>query len=155
MVSNPDKDGSNKGGTERLSEPNQYTFDDRKGGRHIVYYSHAPGPIIKGEQPGAELDYKGPEGQLRFRGADKVHQEQNVFGTLITVTIKINLDGGGIDFALALPRVYLKDGAKQEFKTIGILVHSRGRVVNPAGADHSYEVIPLDGVAEYVRIQPL
>ena len=155
MASNPDKDSSNKGGAEQLLEPTQYTFEDGKGVRHIVYYPKAPGPIIQGEQPGAELQYKGPEGELRFRGGDKIHQEQNVFGTLISVTIKINVDGGGLDFALALPRVYLKDGAKQEFKTIGIMVHSRGRVVNPAGADHSYEVIPLDGVAEYVRIQPL
>jgi hypothetical protein len=66
--------------------------------------------------------------------------------------IRINADAGGLNFALALPRVYLVDGAKQEFKTVGIMVHSRGRVMNPAGADLTYEVIPLDGLAEHVML---
>jgi hypothetical protein len=141
--------------TGQSEEPNQYTFDDRKGGRHITYYPKAPGPLIQGEQSGAELDYKGPEGQLRFRGGDKVRLEQNVFGTLISVTIKINADAGGLDFALILPSVHLAGETTQKFQTIGIMIHSRGRVANPAGADRSYEAIPLDGLAEYARIQPL
>jgi hypothetical protein len=129
-------------------EPNQYTFSDGEGARRVVFYPAAPGPLVPGEpKGGAELEYNGPEGQFRFRG-NKVHQEQNLFGTLISVVIRINADAGGLKFALALPAVHLGTEKKQEFKTIGIMVHSRGRPIKPAGAELTYEVIQLDGLAE-------
>lgn len=138
-------------GTGERAEPNQYTFSDRAG-RRIVFYPSAPGPIIKGERPGAELEYEGPEGKRTFRGADEVHVEHDVLGTLISATIRFNADGGGLDFALALPTVYLDGSKQQKFATIGTLVHTRGRVVNPAGADRTYEVIPLEGIAQHVML---
>jgi hypothetical protein len=133
------------------AEPNRYTFSDSQGVKRAVFYPTAHGPLVAGEPHGAELEYSGPEGQLRFRG-DDVHQEQNVLGTLISVVIRINADAGGLNFALALPPVHLGSEKKQKFKTVGIMVHSRGRVINPAGPELTYELIPLDGIAENVRV---
>jgi hypothetical protein len=68
------------------------------------------------------------------------------------VVLKPNADAGGLNFALALPPVHLAGGAKQEFKTVGIMVHNKGRVRNPAGAALTYEVVPLKGIAEDIPI---
>lgn len=132
-------------------EPNRYTFSDSQGVKRAIFYPTAPGPLVVGEPAGSLLEYNGPEGQLRFRG-DDVHQEQNVFGTLISVVIKINADAGGLNFALALPPVHLGSEKRQPFKTVGIMIHSRGRVTNRAGAELTYEVIPLEGIAESVIV---
>lgn len=132
-------------------EPNRYTFSDSQGVKRAVFYPTAPGPLVVGEPTGPLLEYNGPEGQLRFRG-DDVHQEQNVLGTLISVVIRINADAGGLNFALALPPVHLGNKKKQEFKTVGIMVHSRGRVINRAGVELTYELIPLEGIAENIIV---
>ena len=136
---------------EPKKEPNVYTFSDSQGVKRAIFYPGAFGPLVVGQPAGPLLEYNGPEGQLSFRG-DDVHQEQNVLGTLISVVIRINADAGGLNFALALPTVHLGNERSQEFKTIGIMVHSRGRVINPAGAELTYESIPLDGIAEHVIV---
>ena len=108
--------------------------------------------LYEGSDQGAELEYEGPEGKRTFRGEDEVHVEQDVLGTLISVTIQVNADAGGLDFALALPTVYLDGSKQQEFQTIGTLVHTRGRTINRAGVDRTYEVILLEGIAQHVML---
>lgn len=135
------------------AEPNRYTFSDQQGVKRVVFYPSAPGPLVVGEPTGPLLEYNGPEGQRTFRG-DDVQQEQNVLGTLISVVIRVNADAGGLNLALALPPVRLGSEKRQEFKTIGVMVHSRGLVINRAGAELTYEPIPLDGIAENI-ILPL
>ncbi|HEY6044196.1 MAG TPA: hypothetical protein VIU43_04770, partial [Nitrosospira sp.] len=115
-------------------QPNRYTFSDQEGVKRVVFFPKELGPLGDGRpSAGPQLEYTGPEGRLTFRG-DDISQEQTVLGTLISVAIKINADAGGLNFALALPPVHLAGEAK-EFKTIGIMIHSRGRVRNPAGVE--------------------
>jgi hypothetical protein len=133
-------------------QPNRYIFSDNEGVKRVVFFPEMPGPLDEGKPvAGSRLEYHGPEGQLTFRG-DDIGQEQTVLGTLISVVLQPNADAGELDFALTLPPVHLGGEAKQEFKTVGIIVHSRGRVRNPAGAELTYEVIQLKGVAEDIPI---
>ena len=133
-------------------QPNRYIFSDNEGVKRVVFFPEALGPLGEGRSlAGSQLEYHGPEGQLTFHG-DDIRQEQTVLGTLISVVLQPNADAGELDFALTLPPVHLGGEAKQEFKTVGIIVHSRGRVRNPAGAELTYEVIQLKGVAEDIPI---
>jgi hypothetical protein len=133
-------------------QPNRYTFSDQEGVKRVVFFPKELGPLGEGRPSvGPQLEYTGPEGQLTFRG-DDIGQEQTVLGTLISVVLQPNADAGELDFALTLPPVHLGGEAKQEFKTVGIIIHSRGRVRNPAGAELTYEVIQLKGVAEDIPI---
>jgi len=59
-----------------------------------------------------------------------------------------------LDCTLVLPRVYLAGKKGQSVETIAIKAESKGHVVDHAGADLTYEVVPLSGVAEGV-ILPL
>ncbi len=86
-----------------------------------------------------------------FRGED-ITQEQTVLGSLISVTLQPNADAGGVDFALVLPPVNLAGQARQRFETVGIKMRSRGRVIDSAGAELSYEVLLLNGVAEDIPV---
>jgi hypothetical protein len=101
--------------------------------------------------PDSQLEYDGAEGHLIFRGED-VSQEETILGSIISVILRPDADAGGLDFALILPPVSLGSEAHQEFETIGIKIRSRGRVTKPAGAELTYEVLPLKGVAEDIPI---
>jgi hypothetical protein len=133
-------------------EPNRFTLSDDDNTTRIVFFPRALTPLGASETSSdAQLEYHGAEGQLVFRG-DDITQEQSVLGLLISVILKPNADAGGVDFALVLPPVNLEGEARQEFDTIGIKVRSRGRVINPAGAELTYEVLNLKGVAEDIPI---
>ena len=124
----------------------RFTLGDGHGTR-IVYYPQAPasGPI----QPprGPQFEYSGPEGQFTFRGED-VTQLPSRLGLLLTVTLQPDVDAGQLDCTLVLPRVYLAGKKGQEFATIAIKTKSQGFVVDHAGAEFTYEVMSLSGVAE-------
>lgn len=137
---------------QRDRQPNRYTFSDCEGIKRVIFFPRALGPLGIGESPSdAQLEYNGSEGQLVFRG-DDIGQEQTILGLLISVTLQPNADAGGLDFALVLPPVQLGGHGRQEFETMGIKIHSRGRVIRPAGAELTYEVIKLNGIAEDIPI---
>jgi hypothetical protein len=75
-----------------------------------------------------------------------------VLGLVVSVILKPNADAGGLDFALILPPVNLGGETHQEFDTLGIRIRSRGRLINPAGAELSYDVVPLKAVAEDIPV---
>lgn len=132
--------------------PNRFTLSDCDDRTRIVFFPRALTPWGASESPAdAQLQYDGPEGQLIFQGED-ITQEQTILGSLISVTLRPDADAGGIDFALVLPPVNLRGEARQDFETLGIKVRSRGRVINPAGAELSYDVLKLKGVAEDIPI---
>ena len=132
--------------------PNRFTLSDCDGHTHIVFFPRALTPLGASESPaGAQFQYDGSEGQLIFHGED-ITQEQTILGSLISVTLRPDADAGGIDFALVLPPVNLGGEARQDFKTLGIKARSRGRVINPAGAELSYDVLNLKGIAEDIPI---
>jgi hypothetical protein len=144
-------------------QPNRFILGDCDGATRIEYYPHALDPVADGEEEAgggeeeveemgdARFEYKGLEGHFVFRG-EEIRQEQNVLGLLVSVTLQPNADAGGLDFALALPPVHLRGEARQAFQTIGLKIRSRGRVINPSGAELTYEVIHLEGVAEDIPI---
>lgn len=133
-------------------QPNRFTLTDCDNTTRITFFPRALTPLGASETPAdAQLEYHGEEGQLVFRGED-IAQEQTALGLLISVILKPDADAGGLDFALVLPPVNLGGEARQDFETIGIKIRSRGRVINPAGADFSYEVLNLKGIAEDIPI---
>jgi hypothetical protein len=133
-------------------QPNRFTLSDCDKTTRIVFFPKALTPLGASETPSdAQLEYHGVEGELVFRG-DEISQEQTILGLLISVILRPNADAGGVDFTLVLPPVNLGGEARQEFDTIGIKVRSRGRVINPAGAELTYEVLNLKGVAEDIPI---
>jgi hypothetical protein len=133
-------------------QPNRFTLSDCDKTTRIVFFPKALTPLGASETPSdAQLEYHGVEGELVFRG-DEISQEQTTLGLLISVILRPNADAGGVDFALVLPPVNLGGEARQEFDTIGIKILSRGRVINPAGAELTYEVLNLKGVAEDIPI---
>ena len=140
----------NPGQSDR--HPNRFTLSDCDGRTRIVFFPQALTPLGASESPAnAQLQYDGPEGQLIFHGED-VTQEQTILGSLVSVTLRPDADAGGIDFALVLPPVNLEGEARQEFETLGIKARSRGQVINRAGAELSYDVLNLKGVAEDIPI---
>lgn len=137
---------------DRSGQPNRYTFSDCEGVKRVIFFPEALGPLGISESPSdAQLEYNGSEGQFVFRGND-IGQEQTILGLLISVTLQPNADAGGLDFALVLPPVQLGGHARREFETVGIKIHSRGRMIRPAGAELTYEVIKLRGIAEDIPI---
>ncbi len=133
-------------------QPNRFTFNDCDDRTHMVFFPKIFMPMGASEVPAAsQLEYHGAEGQFVFRG-DEISQEPTVLGLIISVILKPNADAGGLDFALVLPPVHLGGDARQNFETVGIKIKSRGRVINLAGADLSYEVLTLKGLAEDIPI---
>ena len=132
--------------------PNRFTLSDCDGRTRVVFFPQTLTPLGASESPAnAQLQYDGPEGQLIFHGED-ITQEQTILGSLISVTLRPDADAGGIDFVLVLPPVNLGGQARQDFETLGIKARSRGRVINRAGAELSYDVLNLKGVAEDIPI---
>ncbi|PTR16290.1 hypothetical protein C8R31_102304 [Nitrosospira sp. Nsp2] len=133
-------------------QPNRFTLTDSSKGTRIVFFPRALTPLGTSESSTeAQLEYHGLEGQFIFRG-DDITQEQTVLGSVVSVVLKPNADAGGLDFALILPPVNLGGEARQDFDTLGIRIRSRGRLINPAGAELSYDVVHLKGVAEDIPV---
>ncbi len=133
-------------------QPNRFTLNGCDGAIRIVFFPKIFMPLGASEAPAdSQLEYDGVEGRLVFRGED-ISQQQTVLGLIISVTLQPNADAGGLDFALVLPPVNLGSEARQEFETVGIKIRSRARVVDPAGAEFTYEVLNLKGVAEDIPI---
>jgi hypothetical protein len=132
--------------------PNRFSLADSSRSTRIVFFPGALTPLGT-SQPSteAQLEYHGLEGQLVFKG-DEITQEQTILGLVVSVALKPNADAGGIDFALILPPVNLEGEARQDFETVGIRIRSRGRLINPAGAELSYDVVHLKGVAEDIPV---
>jgi hypothetical protein len=133
-------------------QPNRFTLTDSSKSTRIFFFPKALTPLGTNEpSTEAQLEYHGLEGQLVFRGGD-ITQEQTVLGSVVSVVLKPNADAGGLDFALILPPVNLGGQARQDFETLGVRIRSRGRLINPAGAELSYDVVHLKGVAEDVPV---
>jgi hypothetical protein len=133
--------------------PSRFTFVDQEGVKRIVFFTQAWGPVGAKENPQeASLENTGPEGHFVFRGA-QITQQQTVVGTLISVNFRSGAtDEPSIDFALVLPPVELGEELRQTFKTMGILIHGRGFVVDHTGAQLTYESVNLEGIAEYIPV---
>ena len=139
--------------TQPVLGANQFTFTGDR--THIVYSTQSPGPIQPGEKAG-KLEYEGGEGDITFTGQD-IDLQDSPLGTLLTVTLKLKTDTGGITLTVLLPRVF---GASEQAhktitcETIAIKASSRGGFVVGEGVDLTYSIFPLLGTAQNV-IEPL
>ena len=124
----------------------QFTLQDSTGSTRIFFYPRAPihGPVASSD--GAQVEYRGPEGDFTFRG-EAVEQQASPLGQLITVTLMPDADAGQLDFTLVLPSVFMGGKKAQELTTVAIKTKHIGHVVEPAGADRVYRVLQLKGVA--------
>ena len=136
-----------------MRNPSRFTFVDQEGVKRVVFFPRALGPLGAKEKPQeTSLEYTGPEGHFVFRGA-QITQQQTVMGTLISVNLRSGAaDEPSMDFALVLPPVELGEELRQAFKTMGILIHGRGFVVDHTGAQLTYETVNLEGIAEYIPV---
>jgi hypothetical protein len=136
-----------------MRNPSRFTFVDQEGVKRVVFFPRALGPLGAKEKPQeTSLEYTGPEGHFVFRGA-QITQQQTVMGTLTSVNLRSGAaDEPSMDFALVLPPVELGEELRQAFKTMGILIHGRGFVVDHTGAQLTYETVNLEGIAEYIPV---
>jgi hypothetical protein len=130
---------------------NKFTFTSEDGSTQVIFFPTAPGPIVQGQPVGPRLEYTGEEGNFVFLG-DQVRIQESPLGVLLTVTLKLNVDTGGITFTIVLPVVRgAAQGQPQPFETIGIKTTTVGFVIKP-GAQSSYYAITLDSVAEIIEL---
>jgi hypothetical protein len=127
---------------------NEFTFSGDR--TQITYLAEAPGPVRRG-QLGGRLTYQGIEGDLTFTG-EEISLEETSLGTLLTVTLKVDNDAGGLAATVLIPQAI---GVTREkpvtFTTMAIKAASRGRRTNP-GVALTYTIIPLTGTARIVMI---
>ena len=135
----------------QLEIPNKFTLH---GEQHtqITYFPMGSGPIISGKtEAGPKMEYTGEEGNFTFSG-NQLESVDSPLGSLISVTLRPNVDAGALIFTLVLPKVSEAQGSKTEsFKTFGVKTKTRGFVAS-AGADRTYTVLHLQGVAEIVEL---
>lgn len=140
--------------TQANAKFNRFRFKDANGTTSIVFLPQAPGPVQPNDPPRAsQLEYQGPEGKFTFRG-NEITKEASRLGRLVTVTVQSNAaDAGQIDFTLVFPPLNFGDEKLLKFKTIAVKSRGLGFVpANQSGAQLTYEVLNLEGVADSIII---
>jgi hypothetical protein len=131
-------------------EANVFTFSGDR--TSIAYFTQTPGPVKPGEE-GGKLEYQGIEGNHTFFGKD-IRQQESPLGILLTVTLKLQVDIGGITLTVLVPQVFgVTKDQPVTFETIAIKASSRG-FISKEGAGLTYTILPLLARAED-RILPL
>lgn len=135
-------------------QANKFTFTASEGSVQIIFFPQAPfpGPIHPGQEGASELQYQGKEGNLTFLG-DQIEKKDSPLGLLITVVLERSVDAGALTLTLIIPLVNLAGKKRQTFHTVAIKTKSFG-ILPREGAELTYEVLDLKGVAESV-ILPL
>ena len=131
-------------------QPTAYRLNTSDNATRVTFVPQEAGPLGPGEPGVAALEYDGPGRSRRFRG-DQITQQKTILGTLVSVVLEGNeADQGFLDLALVLPAFRMGDEARHEFKTVGILSEgASGFGGPPPGPQRTYEVLDLEGIAEY------
>lgn len=130
---------------------NHFTFTGEN--TTITYDTQTPGPLTPGTSAsGGQLQYQGVEGDRTFHG-NEITLQETALGTLITVTLKLDNDSGGLNFTILLPHIMVTHDQAQSFQTLGIKTATRGFIVRD-GQEETYSVFPLLGSVETL-ITPL
>jgi len=128
---------------------NRITFTGDR--TNIVYYTQRPGPRVLGEDfTGGELNYEGPEATHTFFGQD-ITLQSSPLGTLLTITLKVKDDTGGITLTLLIPRVSVNRGNTLNFETLAIKTSSRGFIAGE-GPELTYTIVPLIAEASNIMM---
>ncbi|MEA2617552.1 MAG: hypothetical protein QOE72_3335 [Chloroflexota bacterium] len=127
---------------------NEFTFSGDR--TQITYLTQTPGPLHPGQE-GGRLTYQGIEGEHTFTGKE-IDLERTPLGALLTVTLSIIGDSGGLTVTVLIPQIL--DITRENpvtFTTIAIKATSRGNFISP-GAALTYTIIPLMATASIVMI---
>ena len=105
-------------------------------------------PILGGPQ----FNYDDGKLSRLFKG-DEIRTEDTEIGTLVSVTIHLEIDTGSTSFTVVIPKVGLGQSTSEPITTIGITTVHRRRVPGPTpqGQDDLYTVHPMKGTAKIVR----
>jgi hypothetical protein len=115
----------------------------------INYLTRSPGPIRPGEEDNGSLEYQGIEGDRTFSGKE-IQLQESPLGILLTVTLKLRGDTGGLTITVLIPQVIdVTEGNPVTFETIGIKASSRGNLGGP-GVELAYTILPLLATAKKV-----
>jgi hypothetical protein len=87
-----------------------------------------------------------------FKGDEIRTVDTNEVGTLVSVTIHLEIDRGSTTFTVLIPKVSLGASTSEPITTVGITtVHNRPVVgPTPQGQDDLYTVHPMKGTAKFV-----
>jgi hypothetical protein len=87
-----------------------------------------------------------------FKGDEIRTVNTDEVGTLVSVTIHLEIDRGSTTFTVLIPRVNLGSSTSEPITTVGITtVHHRPVVgPTPQGQDDLYTVHPMKGTAKFV-----
>jgi hypothetical protein len=87
-----------------------------------------------------------------FTGGDIRTVDDTDVGTLVSVTIHLDIDRGSTSFTVLIPRVNLGQSTSEPIKTIGITTVHHRPVVGPApqGQDDLYTAHAMEGTAKFV-----
>ena len=100
-----------------------------------------------------QLLYDGPYGSQAFSG-DAVTTEQTALGRLVSVDLGAFPDRGELRLTLLIPSFHpdTSQASASPFATLGILTWSISTLAGPPreGALEEYEILPLEGTAEFV-----
>jgi hypothetical protein len=104
---------------------------------------------------GPRVSYDGPYGRHTVVG-DEVHTEESALGRLVTVSLGAFPDQGDLWLTLLLPRFNPMHSADPPtpFSTLAILRWVVSTIAGPprTGALDEYQVLPLAGLAQVVRV---
>lgn len=135
---------------------NYYSFSDIDGSVQIKYYPRAPGPLIAGQAVGPRLEYQGPEGTFVYPSSDALRGNVDTLqvsplGSLLTVVLVSTVDAKAVHLTLLLPPMNMEGKREQDINTLAIKTTSYG-ILPKAGAQLTYEVIFLNGVAQNILL---
>jgi len=131
---------------------NTFQFVSRGGHTKVGYTLKPIGPPQAGHPfGGPSLSYEGPEGSFAFHG-DQITQDDTRMGTVVSVVLKPQKDGGSMTFSLFVPPVVIDGTGTQNFATYAVKTFRPGNFQRP-GAQLTYEMERFKGSAEFNRFQ--
>jgi len=96
------------------------------------------------------FSYRGPKGDHSFSGSE-IDTLSTALGTEVTVTLEAIPDLHTLTLTVVLPRIEGQMGDEQPFGSVGIFTTNHTTIAGPPPVAQSYEIIALDGIAEFVR----
>src|SRR5205085_5943459 len=104
---------------QQFNTPNQFALT---GGNVQISYS------TSGFDGKPHLTYREGEHELSFSG-DEIRIQETEIGTLVTVTLQIQVDVGGTKLSFLIPNYRHVGEAAQPIETVAIKTHSTGNLV--------------------------
>jgi hypothetical protein len=118
-------------------EPNLFQLSGKR--VHISYST-------TGVDGKPHFTYQDLQQTLNFSG-DEIRSVETEVGTLVSVTIRLTVDSGGMTFSVLLPRVNIPGEQSVPIRTIGITTLHKFSIVPMIGQRDLYRVTPLTGSA--------